>query len=169
MANNDDSPSFLSAPPDGWRPRTPATHDLELFQCLDKFEADDDKKRNTTTPSMKSSTSRRNQLMSPDDFNLQDSSAPRRLFSLHETNNDVKQPRTTQRQRPTRQQEQSAQQQIASPFSVATINEEQEATGKIAMMCTVDREDKHGCNQNTYKVYQPKLDKFKLYCKTFYN
>ena len=35
-------------------------------------------------------------------------------------------------------------QQIAlpqSPLTIATINEEQEATGKIGIMCTVDRED----------------------------
>ena len=77
MVNNDDSPSFLSAPPNSWRPRTPATHDLMLFQCLEECKAADDKKRNTTTPSTKtscSSTSRRNQLMSPDDFDVQDSS-----------------------------------------------------------------------------------------------
>ena len=68
-SNNIDSPTFLSAPPDGWRPRTHTTHDLVLFQCLTKCKNEDDaaaarKKnettRNTTpatTPSMKSKLS----------------------------------------------------------------------------------------------------------------
>ena len=159
MVNNSDTPgAFKSTPPDGWKPRTPATHDIELLRALDECETPDDKqaKKNkhgqAKTTGNKSSSISRRLLMSPDDIDLHhgNSTTSRQLFSPEKTINN---------------KELSA----AEPFEVATINAEREATGKVAAMCTADIYDEHGRIRNTYKAYQPKLAEFNLYCKTFYN
>ena len=132
----DTPPSFLSAPPDGWKPRTLGTHNVTLFEILNEYK---EKQVSSTHPitatKLSTPTTRRNQLlMSPDNFDLQDSnySTSWRHFSPGETINNKRQ------QQPTWQQiaSPSSSVQIALPFSVATINEELEATGKIAMMYT---------------------------------
>ena len=134
------SPGFLSAPPDGWKLRTPATHDIKLFKILN--QCDKEEKAASTNPSTKlptPTTTMRNQLVSPDDFD-----PPEEASDNRSTSQRIFSPVVNMKQ-PTRQQ--IRQQFPQSPFSIATIsNEEQEATGKMAMMCTVNREDKHGCD-----------------------
>ena len=157
MVNNSNTPrtfSFQSSPPDGWKPRTPLAHDVQLMKALDECETPDDKhddgqaKKNRNKSS---SISRKLVLMSPDDIVLHHGGASsRQLFS----------PKKNPAQHHQHDDE---------PFAPATINPELEATGKIAAMCTADIYDEHGCIQNTYKAYQPKIDEFNLYCKTFYN
>ena len=145
MVRND-SPTFLSDPPDGWRPRTPTTADLFVISMLKRVQEQGSSTSTSTSTSKKQDdkkypppsstklTPGRNKLMLPDDFNTaeheHDKSAQQRLFST-----------TKNKQQQTQAQETPPQ----FPLTIATINEEQEAAGKIAtMMCTVDREDKHG-------------------------
>ena len=149
------SPSkFLSTPPDGWKPRTPATHNVMLFEALHACEVSDEqeKKHSAKKRSASSTTTsrrRRRVLMSLDNIELQEdnnNSTSQQLFSPGKTTINE-----------------------AEPFAVATINAERKATRKIAAMSTANIYDEHGWIWNTQKAYQPKLTEFNLYCKMFYN
>ena len=56
-----------------------------------------------------------------------------------------------------------------STIAIEHINEEKQKTGQIAAMCTANQRDEHGRIHNTHRAYHPKLQEFKLFCRTFYN
>ena len=130
------SPSkFLSSPPNGWKPRTQAMHDVMLFEALDECEALDEhkaKKKHSEKKRSASSTTtsrrRRRVLMSLDDVNIQqeDNSTSQQLFLPEKTTMN------------------KANEQQQEPFAVAIINLERETTRKVAAIATADLYDKHG-------------------------
>ena len=130
---NSNTPTFQSAPPDGWKPRTPTIHDMLLFKALDACETphDEQGKANNNKSNNKSSSTSRRLLMSPDDINLQHGKdrTSQQLFSPGKTVNNNKELLP----------------QAEQPFTIATIDLELKATGKIAAISTANIYNEHGC------------------------
>ena len=63
------SPEFLLSPPNGWKPRTPATQNVMLFKTLNKCKETDEQEQEVRKPRL--SSTRRRLLMSPNDIDIQ--------------------------------------------------------------------------------------------------